>query len=462
MRLPLAFALLAAASARAFGASLDVTASYDLKSVGYTNLSLGSSQSGLADHALLENNARFGFAAKSIALEGVGAQETTLDIGILFHAIGVAGSSAAIAAPFTRAAAYYPATNMTPFLENAYVRANRLWGTPISVTFGRQSYRLGSGLLLDDDGAGFTGAVVRSDLPWAGMKIEGFGFADQDPTAPGPTNLMLYGFSLGIPTDGLWQINELIEREQGDSIVYGCSADPTFAASGGCSVSKATRSFTSLRYVINYGDIFFDGEAALERGAATPDGPTPAQNHITYNGDAEVARFKWKQPLYHAGEGIAWVTLARGSGDRAGTATRDEAFYPTHGLQYDGFERVGYGDFYGATPYSALGGNYATAGSSATRSGLPFGDSGITTVGIGYTLPAYRGIVFDLGYYLYQADQVSSGPSTLGMEWDAHLRYPIRDQFSMSAGFAYFRSGAAEDPNLSVARKYTFEFKGRF
>jgi hypothetical protein len=365
---------------------------------------------------------------------------------------------------------------MVPFLENAYIRANHLWGLPLSATFGRQTYRLGSGLLLDDNGAGFTGAVVRADLPWAGMKLEAFGFEDQDPTAatvvvpatsPGgpvlaasPTNLMLYGFSLGIPTEGLWQVNELIEHEQGDSIVYGCEDDPTVGV--GCSASKATRSFTSLRYAINYGDIFFDGEAALERGTATPDGPTPAPNHITYNGDAEVARVKWKQALYHTGEGVAWITLARGSGDRAGTPTRDEAFYPTHGLQYDGFERVGFGDFYGATPYSALGGNYATSGSSVTRSGLQPGASGIRTVGIGYTPPAYRGTAFDLGYYLYQADQVSSGSATLGMEWDARVRYQIRDQFSLSAGYAYFRAGPASNPDLGVARKYTFEFKGRF
>ncbi len=464
MRLPLALTLAAVAASRAHAVSLDVTAGYDMKAVSYSNLALGQNSGGTSNASLLENNARFGLAVKNLALTEVGGQDETMDVGILFHAIGVAGSSSTIAAPFDRAAAVYPSTNFTPFLENAYIRVNHLWGLPMSATFGRQSYKLGSGLLLDDEGAGLTGATVRAELPWDQMKAEAFAFVDKDPNATGASNnLMLYGGSLGIPTDGLWQVNELVEDEQGDAVAYGCQGD---ASRGyGCNISKAIRSFTSLRYAISYGDIFFDGEAALEKGTATPDGPTPVGNHITYDGNAEVIRAKWKQPLYHtAGEGIAFISLARGSGDRAGSPTTDGAFYPTHGGQYDGLERTGFGDFYAATPYSALGGNYATSGSSVTRSGLPYGDSGITTVGLGYAFPSFRGVVLDFAYYLYMADQVQSSAlsRTLGNEGDAHLRYQIRDALTLSAGMAYFRAGAATDPSLSVAHKYTLEFKGRF
>ncbi len=464
MRLTLALALTALASARALAASVDVTSSYDMKAVSYSNLNLGNAP-GTSNASFLESDARFGVAVKSIAMPSPAA-DSTLDVGVQFRAIGVAGSSAAVAGPFDRGAAYYPSVNFLPFFENAYVRVNRLWGLPLSATLGRQSYKLGSGLLLDDNGAGLTGAVLHAELPWAQMKAEAFAFVDKDPVATSlgyNNNLMLYGGSLALPTDGLWQLNELVEDEQGNSIDYGCSGDPTTAY--GCQIAKALRSFTSVRYAISYGDIFFDGEAALEKGTAKPTGPTPAPGTITYNGNAEVARVKWKQPLYHmTGEGIAWLTLARGSGDKAGTPGTDEAFYPTHGAQYDGLERTGFGDFYGATPYSALGGNYATAGSSVTRSGLPYGDSGITTVGAGYKFPSFRGFVLDGGYYLYMADQVASAAAsrTLGMEWDAHLRYQIRDQFSILAGMAYFRAGAATDVNLGVAKKYTLEFKGRF
>jgi hypothetical protein len=462
MRPTLALAVLAFAAPLSRAASLDVTASYDVKNVTYKNIDLGVD---VNNQTLLENDARLGIAVKKIALESRGGEDTTMDVGLVLHALGVAQSSAPINGPFTRAAAYYPGVNLTPFIENAYVRVNRLGGKPIDATFGRQSFRLGSGLLLDDDGAGFTGAVVRGEFPWAGLKGEAFIFQDKNPQSPSPNGLTLTGFALDLPTEGTWQLNELVERDLSNQLVYGCS----FAGTGpngtdatqtnGCLISKAVRSFTSVRYQISYGPMVFDGEAAKEKGSATPTGPNPAPNHITYDGDAEVVRMKWKQTLYHTGEGIARLSLARGSGASQGaTQTTDRAFYPSHGHRYDGLERSGFGNFYGATPYDAFGGNY----SSSTKSGLPQNASGIVVVGLGYTTPAYRGIVLDVDGYLYQATRAQGAPSTLGDELDVRLRYQIRDQFKLSIGEDYFRAGVLTDPNQSIARRYSFEASGRF
>ena len=461
MRLPLALVFLAIVAPGAGAASLDVTASYKMKAVSYRNLDLGEDTN---NHSFLENNARLGIAVKKIVLDPHGTSDTTLDLGLLLHAIGVSGSSTAVAVPFDRAAAYYPSSNLVPFIENAYIRVNRLWSDRLEMTFGRQSFRLGSGLLLDDDGAGFTGATVRGEFPWADIKGEAFLFQDKNPQASGQSSLTLAGFSLSLPTEGVWQLNQLVERDASPQLVYGCSfagsaADPSQV--NGCAISKALRSFTSARYQISYGPLVFDGEAAMEKGVATPTGPNPAPNHITYNGDAEVVKMKWKQSLYHTGEGIARVTLARGSGDNGSTKTRDEAFYPSHGHRYDGFERSGFGDFYGATPYDAFGGNYSTT----TKNGISPNASGITVVGGGFTTPTFRGFLIDIDGFLYQATRASSSSgfgSTLGDELDVHLRYRIRDQFSLGCGVAYFKSGRLSDPGTSIARKYTFEASGRF
>jgi len=453
-RFPLAFAVLAGLASSARAASLDVTASYKMRALSYRNIDLGAD---VNNRSFLSNDARLGLAVKKIVLEPRGGDDTTLDLGLLLHAVGVSGSTVAVTPPFDRAAAYYPNTALLPFIENAYLRVSHLWGAPIEATFGRQNFRLGSGLLLDDDGAGFTGAVVRGELPWAGMKAEGFLFQDKNPQVGAPNSLTLAGFSLDLPTEGTWQLNQLIERDQSQQLVYGCTyaGDPDL---DGCMVSKALRSFTSARYQISYGPLVFDGEAAIEKGVATPTGAIPAPNHITYSGNAQVVRMKWKQSLYRTGEGIARVSLARGTGDDPGTRTRDEAFYPSHGHRYNGLERSGFGEFYGATPYDAFGGNFSTS----TKSGLPQNASGLIVVGAGYTPPAYRGFALDLDFYLYQAERVQNGPRTLGSEWDLRLRYPIRDQFTLSAGAAYFKSGLITDPNRSVARKYTFEASGRF
>ena len=444
----LAFSL---ASGTANSANLDVTASYKMKADSYRNLGLDqSSPFSKNDHSFVANDARLGVAVRRIALETRGGEETTLDVGLLLHALGVAGSTMSVTAPFDRAANYYPSADLTPFIENAYLRVHDLFGHNVEATFGRQSYRLGGGLLLDDDGAGLTGVVMHGELPLTGMQLEGFVFNDKNPNpnVTAPNSLDLFGLSLALPTEGVWQFNQLFERDHAAQTVYG----------SGLAVSKTLRSFTSARYQLNYGPMVFEGEAALEKGAATPTGTTPASNHVTYNGNAQVVRAKWKQRLYRTGEGIARFSLARGTGDRVDTQTIDEAFFPSHGHRYNGLERGGFGEFFGATPYDAWGGNY----SSSTASGLRQGASGLLAVGAGYTPPAYKGVALDLDYFLFQAERVQSGPRTLGSEWDLRLRYAVLDRLTLSASAAYFRVGAASNPARGSAKKFSFEASGRF
>jgi hypothetical protein len=451
-RVPLIAVLLGACAATAQAASLDVTAHYRMKAAAYSNLGFNSSARN--DHSFIANDARLGLAVKRIPLESRGGEETTLDVALLLRGIGVSGSSATYAAPFDRIASYYPSADMTPFVENAYLRVHKLWALPWEATFGRQSYRLGSGLLLDDDGAGLTGVSARGELPWWGLKLEGFAFHDRNPLVSAPSSLDLFGLSLDLPSEGTWQLNQLVERDRGNQIVYGCAyaGNPT---TGGCQVSKAVRSFTSVRYQISHGALVFEGEAAMQKGVATPTGPNPAPNHITYSGNAQTVRMKWKQSLYKSGQGIARVSVARGTGDDPGTPTTDEAFYPSRGHRHNGIERVGYGDFFAATPYDALG-------ATTTVSGLGNNASGLLVVGAGYTPPAWRGFTLDIDYFLYQAERVKSGPRTLGMEWDFRLRYPIRDQFNIALSAAYFRAGKALDAGRGVSRKYALEASGRF
>jgi hypothetical protein len=454
---PLALAiLLASGFSTARAASLDVTAAYKMKAVSYSNLNYNTNDKN--SHSFITNDARLGIAVRKIPLESRGGEDVTMDLGIVLHAIGVSGSTASIASPFDRPASYYPSSDLTPFIENAYLKVHRLWGYPWEATFGRQSYRLGSGLLLDDDGAGFTGVSARGELPWWSMKIEGFIFNDRNPlNTSAPNSLDLAGASVDLPGEGVWQLNQLFERDRAQQTVYGCDyvGNPQ---PNGCLVSKAVRSFSSLRYQISYGPMVFDGEAAMEKGYATPTGLSPAGSHITYNGNAQVVRMKWKQSLYKSGEGIARVSVARGTGDDPGTNTKDEAFFPSHGHRYNGLERTGFGDLFAATAYDAFGGNVSTT----TKSGLRNGASGLVVVGAGYTPPAYKGITLDVDFFLYQAERISAGSRTLGTEWDLRLRYPIRDQLTLAAGMAYFRAGKFTDPGRSIARKYSFEVSGRF
>ena len=151
MRTLAALAVLIVCGASSASASnLDVTAAYRMKAVSYKNLDLSSDPTGRNSHSFIVNDARLGMAVRKIPLHSRGGEDTTLDVGLLLHAIGVSGSTVAVASPFDRIAAYYPNADLTPFIENAYLRVNRLWSLPLEATFGRQNFKLGSGLLLDD------------------------------------------------------------------------------------------------------------------------------------------------------------------------------------------------------------------------------------------------------------------------------------------------------------------------
>jgi hypothetical protein len=449
-----ALALVLAASSSAQAANLDVTAAYKMRAGSFSNLDLNSDKSYQNNRAFISNDARLGVAVRKISLETRGLEDVTMDVGVTLRALGATGSTSTLQAPFDRAANNYPSTDFTPFIENAYLKVSHLFGYPTETTFGRQNFKLGTGLLLDDDGAGMTGVTVRGELPWWNIKTEGFIFADRAVQQSAPNSLALFGLSIDLPSEGLWQLNQLFERDRSQQKIYGC----TYEGIGpdGCTVSKALRSFTSLRYNLIYGPIVFDGEVAVQRGAATPTGANPAPNHITYNGNAQVAKAKWKQSLPRLGEGIARLSVARGSGDNPSTKTTDEAFFPSHGHRYNGLERSGFGEFFAATPYDALG------TSTSTANGLSDGASGIIVVGAGYTPAAYKGVALDVDYFLYQAERIRSGPRTLGMEWDLRLRYNVQDRFGLSIGAAYFTAGKAMNPATAKAKKYTLEAFGRF
>lgn len=459
------FALLTlcgAGAARA--ANLDVSASYRMRAVSYSNLGLNLDRD-KNSHSFIGNDARLGVAVRKIYLETRGAEETTMDVGLLLRALGATGSTygtrgssvTTAASPFDKIADHYPATDFTPFIENAYLRVNNAFGEPVIATFGRQTFRLGSGLLLDDDGAGLTGATAGGTLPWWGVRAQGFVFHDKNTRFGGPSSLMLYGLSVELPSEGTWQLSQLFERDKTSQPVFGCSYD-VLGQAAPCTVSKAVRSFTSLRYNASLGAVIVEAEAAMQRGAATPTGRTPSPTHVLYKGDAQLVRAKWKQRLYKTGEGIARVSMARGSGDKPGTRTTDEAFFPSRGHSYNGLERGGMGEFFGANGYEAFGGNYSTR----TASGLKDGASGIVAVGVGYTPPAYKGWVLDIDYFLFHADRVTSGPSNLGMEWDLKLRYNIQDHFSVAFIVGLFKPGTASDPSQGKAKKLGFEAYGRF
>lgn len=90
----LALGLVMACVGSARASNLDVTASYRERAVSYTNLNLNLQDPD--NQSYISNDARFGVAVRKIdLLTTKSGDEETMDVGILFHALGVAGASPA-------------------------------------------------------------------------------------------------------------------------------------------------------------------------------------------------------------------------------------------------------------------------------------------------------------------------------------------------------------------------------
>src|SRR5262245_52000580 len=131
--------MLLAAACPAGAANLDVTAAYKMKALSWSNLNLDTQNPN--NHRFIENDARRGWAVREIYLETRGTDDTTMDVGLLLRGLGAANangsSTSTLATPLDRVAANYPQANMTPFIENAYLRVHNLFGKPVEGTFGR-------------------------------------------------------------------------------------------------------------------------------------------------------------------------------------------------------------------------------------------------------------------------------------------------------------------------------------
>jgi hypothetical protein len=219
---------------------------------------------------------------------------------------------------------------------------------------------------------------------------------------------------------------------------------------------------------------FIKGEAALQTGTVSRD-PSLATStaaamgyspNVNLGGYAFLVsgglftRFSKYGPIeIHGLFGLA-------SGDSGGG--RDNAFQPDFGHQYDGLERSGFGEFYGATLYNALpSSSYGQSASSPSVSGLPQGNSGIRVIGAGVTTHPTSLISIGIDYYVYTAEESTNfspapSESSLGSEIDVGAGFAYTNYLTFRATYALFMPGAAYGAFTNNASRIAVEAVGRF
>jgi len=434
---------------------LDIGTDYRMRAISFDKVDYG--QTGDLSYSY--------FSERAQAHVG-GRFSPNLEFMTQFEALGISGSSSGtIANPtLNPGGSRYPNTGFTPFVQTAYLKASQLYDWPVDLTIGRQPLTLGDGFILSDDDLGFTGLRLQSRLPVWDLRADTF-WMRTGSTLEGSGNADIYGIEFTKPMHNIrYQASVVNERDATGETQFirpseNANDASRYPAGTDFTASNITKTFYDTRMEARLSEGgFIKGEFALQSGEV--DRSSATLGNVKLGGYAFLisgglfTRFSKYGPIeIHGSFGIA-------SGDSGGGT--DNAFDPTYGHKYDGLERSGFGEFYGATLYDALP-------SSANPRGLPPGFSGMRVIGAGVTTHPTALLSIGIDYFVYTAEEspnaanfgVGSSDDSLGTELDIGAGFAYTSYLSFRGSFALFSPGAAYE-NTQNARRIFFEATGHF
>jgi hypothetical protein len=447
-----------------FAAStLDIGTQYRIRGISMTR----------TDYGATDNQNYAYFSQRALAHVG-GRFSPNIEFMMQFQAIGVVGSSSPLTNPIVNPALNrYPNTNFTPWIQTAYMKANQLYDLPLDLTIGRQPITLGDGFILSDDDLGFTGIRLESRLPWYGLKAQAFTFKIAD-SLQGASDTDVFGVEFTKPARNIrYQLAWVSERDATGSTVYiRPTENPNDAnrfpagAQTDFTASRITRTFYDARLegrLLEGG--FYKAELAFQSGSVSRSSAT--LGHVDLGGYAFLVsgglytKFSKYGPIeVHGLFGVA-------SGD-GGDPTKDKSFRPTFGHRFDGLERGGFGEYYGASLYDAIpSARYNPSASTPAVSGLPPGNSGIRVIGAGVTTHPTSLVSIGIDYFVYTSQEsaiFSPAPSesNLGSELDFGIGFAYTNYMAFRFTAAFFATGKAYGAFRDDAKRLVLEAIGRF
>jgi len=402
------------------------------------------------------------------ALAYIGGHFTpNIEMRVQFQALGIAGSSGSISnLSADQTNGRYPNTSFTPWVQSAYLKATHVYDLPVDLTIGRQPITIGDGFLLSDDDLGFTGIRMQSELPFYGLQSDLFTFKVADSILQNK-DTDIYGLQITKPTHAVrYQLMWLMEKDNTGSTKYVRPSENEANLNGNLLASRIRREFYDARiegHLLEGG--FYKGEFAMQRGRVDRDAGLRDQNGNDISG-IELSGYGMliSAGLYTKTSKFGPIevhgTFGLGSGD-SGDPGKDSSFNPSFGHRYDGLERSGFGEYYGATVYDAFA-------SSSNPHGLPPGNSGIRVIGGGITTHPTALLSIGIDYFVYDAleNNIMSFPNTsvdssLGSEFDIGAGFAYTNYLTFRTSFAFFDPGSAYQ-YADKARRFLLEAVGRF
>jgi hypothetical protein len=417
--------------------SLNIETNYRLRGIDYTNNDFNNNTS---------TDSR-SYYSQRLQLTIKGNVSPNIEIGSKITALGVVGSTSVIfGVPYQK-------TDLTPFIENAYIRLNKIGDAPVDVIIGKQSLDYGDGLIVGDNGIGYNALRIRGyyDVPFD-WEAEAFTAKITEnflPSSDQDLNGLVGAFTW---QKHLWQIAYFMEQDNSGTLyTRGATSYPTTAIA---------KNFLDLRLGKSEKLSSYQFEIAKENGYIN----LLNRPSLNIDGLAFTARGELIGEKTKIGKVNAHALLSVLSGNSNPTLlTDDNSFKPTFTRQFDGLERAGYGKLFAAVP----GGSFFT---------LPDVYSGVDTLSLGATFSPLYGWSFGVDYFLYSASQgpegapVASGferlfgaQFSLGVEMDLSVKYEQSKYISASFIFSrYTPPNAIYWPTQEPAAMYELEFTGKF
>ncbi|MFA5780198.1 MAG: alginate export family protein [Elusimicrobiota bacterium] len=319
----------------------------------------------------------YNYQKSRLYLEGDLKKNVTVGVKLLSR--GIFGKD--FGKEYTTAKSSVTFINYTPQIENAFLEFSEVGTFPVDFIFGRQPLKIGQGVLVDDDGLGFDALRVKAYLPFD---------IDADAFLIKRTELSGDRFTKD-KDEGLKAIggNWTYENDYNFRVYYFVEG----------SSSALKKNFISIRADGRFKEgVDYRAEIIKSGG--------------DYSGISYLVGTTWHtQQLRRLGKTSVNFEYAVGAGKDNGLG-----FAPTYGHKTDGFERSGYGEYFGASMSDFYGG----------ISPYKSGGQGVHTTTLGVGFEPYKDLNLNFDYYiLFSLDypELSGIESYLGEEIDMAVKY---------------------------------------
>lgn len=367
----------------------------------------------------------------------------------------------------------YPRTDFTPYVENAFVKINRVADTGLDLTVGKAPLEFGDGLIVSDNGTGFNvielDGQLRIPLPYAYW-------------APGkPFKYGIYWLPSKFRSF-MSKISEKINRDMDNDVAGGSATIEIFdhAVEFGYfdsrdysnsmyslgTINMPTFSILKQFYDLRVGKQFnswsYSVECARQEGLLTKNDT----HTIKFAGYGTVMKGNYLFEKTKLGkiEARAMCSMFSGS-ESIGVNTTDEetAFTPDYTKRWDGFKRGAYGELFGATPFdSFMTLNPEYTGINTINAGVSVMPRDIWTISADFLMfSAARGRA---GKDTSWLEQRFGGRYSLGTELDMGIKLAMNKYASFKVSFARFNPPDSDDfaPNQDPVDRYAMEMLAKF